>query len=130
MRYINFDNLTNKSFSFRIILTKVTFVMASVAYVMLDPTCFILGMPLGTFILTHVLVKCHFGAFVALSRSSGMFCRNQTLRFVKPDSPFCQTRQSGFYRLTSTLLFLDSQLHCSIFLYNRSTFFEISFFVF
>jgi hypothetical protein len=66
MRYINFDNLMNESLSFRTILTKVTFVTASVAYLMLDPTCFILGMPLDTFILPHVLVKCHLEAFVAL----------------------------------------------------------------
>jgi hypothetical protein len=63
----------NESLSFRTILTKVIFVTASVAYLMLDPTCFVLGMPLDTFILAHVLVKCHFGAFVALSRSSVIF---------------------------------------------------------
>jgi hypothetical protein len=66
MRYINFDNLMSESLSFRIIVTKVTFVMASVAYLMFDPTCFVLGMPLDTFILPHVLVKCHLEAFVAL----------------------------------------------------------------
>jgi hypothetical protein len=66
MRNINFDNLINESLSFRTILTKVTFVMASVTYLMLDPTCFVLGMPLGTFIFPHVLVKCHLEAFVAL----------------------------------------------------------------
>jgi hypothetical protein len=66
MRYINFDNLINKSLSFRTILTKMTFVTAIVAYLMLDTTCFVLGMPLGTFILPHVLVKCHLEAFVAL----------------------------------------------------------------
>jgi hypothetical protein len=33
---------------------------------MLDPTSFVLGLPLGTFILAHVLVKCHLKAFVAL----------------------------------------------------------------
>jgi hypothetical protein len=38
MRYINFDNLMNESLSFRTILTKVTFVTISVAYLMLDPT--------------------------------------------------------------------------------------------
>jgi hypothetical protein len=56
----------NESLSFRTILTNVTFVTASVAYLMLDPNCFVLGMPLGTFILPHVLVKCHFEVFVAL----------------------------------------------------------------
>jgi hypothetical protein len=86
MRYINFDNLMNESLSFRAILTMVTFVTTSIAYLMLDPTCFVLGMPLGTFILTHVLVKCHFEAFVALFRSSKIFCRNRTLQFAKPDS--------------------------------------------
>jgi hypothetical protein len=40
--------------------------MASVAYLMLDPTCFVLGIPLDTFILPHVLVKYHLKAFVAL----------------------------------------------------------------
>jgi hypothetical protein len=56
----------NEILSFRIILTKVTFVTASVAGLMLDSTCFILGFPLGTFILAHVLLKCHLEAFVAL----------------------------------------------------------------
>jgi hypothetical protein len=64
---MNFDKLMNESLSFRTILTKMTFVTVSVAYLMLDPTCFILELPLGTFILTHVLVKCHLEAFVALS---------------------------------------------------------------
>jgi hypothetical protein len=73
MRYINFDNLMNESLSFMTIHTKVTFVTASVAYLMLDPTCFVLGMPLSTFILAHVLIKCHFEGFVALSRSYGIF---------------------------------------------------------
>jgi hypothetical protein len=66
VRYISFDNLMNESLSFRTILTKVTFVTASVAYLMLDPTYFVIRMPLGTFILLHVLVKCHLEAFVAL----------------------------------------------------------------
>jgi hypothetical protein len=64
VRYINFDNLISESLSFRTILTKVTFVTLSVAYLMLDPTCFIIGMPLGTFILPHVLVKCHLEALL------------------------------------------------------------------
>jgi hypothetical protein len=77
----------NESLSFRTILTKVTFVTVSVAYLMLDPTCFVLGFSLGTFILTHVLVKCHLEDFVALPWSSEIFCRNRILRFAKPDSP-------------------------------------------
>jgi hypothetical protein len=56
----------NESLSFTTILTKVTFVMASEASLVLDSTFFVLGLPLGTFILAHVLVKCHFEAFVAL----------------------------------------------------------------
>jgi hypothetical protein len=56
----------NKSLNFMIILTKVTFVTASVASLILDSTCFVLGLPLGTFILAHVLVKCHIEAFLAL----------------------------------------------------------------
>jgi hypothetical protein len=64
--YIIIDNLMNESLSFRTILTKVTFIMASVTNLMLDSTYFVLGLPLGTFILAHVLVKCHLEAFVAL----------------------------------------------------------------
>jgi hypothetical protein len=56
----------NEDLSFRIILTKVTFVTASVANLILDSTCFVPGLPLDTFILTHILVKCHLKAFVAL----------------------------------------------------------------
>jgi hypothetical protein len=54
-------------------LTKVTFVTASVASLMLDSTSFVLGLPLGTFILTHVLIKYHFKAIVTLYRSSRIF---------------------------------------------------------
>jgi hypothetical protein len=64
--YIIIDNLMNESLSFRAILTKMTFVMASVASLMLDSTYFVFALPLGTFILTHVLVKCHLEAFVTL----------------------------------------------------------------
>jgi hypothetical protein len=64
----------NESLSFRTILTKVTFVMASVASLMLYSTCFVLGFPLGTFIISHVLVKYHFEDFVALFISFGIFC--------------------------------------------------------
>jgi hypothetical protein len=66
MRYINFGNLMNESLSFKIILTKVTFVTVSVAYLMLDSTCFVLRMPFDTFILSHVLIKCRLEVFVAL----------------------------------------------------------------
>jgi hypothetical protein len=66
MKYLNFDKLINKSLSFKTILTKVIFATISVAYLMLDPICFVLKMHLGTFILPHVLVKCHIEAFVAL----------------------------------------------------------------
>jgi hypothetical protein len=33
-----------------------------------------------------VLVKCHFEAFVALSKCSKIFYQNRILRFAKPDS--------------------------------------------
>jgi hypothetical protein len=85
--YIIIVNLMNESLSFRIILTKVAFVTTSLASLMLDSTCFVLRLPLGTFILTHVLVKCHLEAFVALSWSSKIFCQNRIFRFTKPDSP-------------------------------------------
>jgi hypothetical protein len=110
----------NESLRFSIILTKVTFVIVSVASLMLDSTCFVIGLPLGTFIIAHVLVNCHFEAFVALSRSSEFFLSN-------PDYPVCQTEPSGFDRLASMLLLLDNRLYCGLF-YKRSTFFEISFF--
>jgi hypothetical protein len=86
-RYTIIDNLMNESLSFRAILTKMTFVTTSVASLMLDSTCSILRLRLGTFILAHVLVKCHFKAFVALSRNSRISCQNWILRFVKLDSP-------------------------------------------
>jgi hypothetical protein len=66
VRYIIIVNLMNESLSFRTILTKVAFVTASIASLRLDSTYFVLGLPLGTFILAHVLIKCHFEAFVAL----------------------------------------------------------------
>jgi hypothetical protein len=66
----------------------VTFVTAGVASLMLDSTCFVLALPLGTFILAYVLVKCHFEGFVTLSRSSNFFAKtgysglpNQIVRF-------------------------------------------------
>jgi hypothetical protein len=64
----------NESLSFRTILTKVTFLTTSVVSLVFDSTCFVLELPLGTFILAHVLVECHFGAFLALFKSSGIFC--------------------------------------------------------
>jgi hypothetical protein len=86
VRYIIIDNHINENLRFRTILTKVTFVMVSVASLMLHSTSFVLVLPIGTFILGHVLVKCCFEAFVVLSRSSEIFCRNRILRFAKPDS--------------------------------------------
>jgi hypothetical protein len=77
----------NEILSFRTMLTKMTFVMASVAGLMLDSTYFVLGLPFGTFIPAHVVVKFHFKAFIALSRSSRIFCENWTLQFTKPDTP-------------------------------------------
>jgi hypothetical protein len=56
----------NESLRFSTIITKVTFVTASVSSLMLDSTYFVLGLPLHTFILAHALVKCHLEAFVAL----------------------------------------------------------------
>jgi hypothetical protein len=73
VRYISIDILKNKSLSFSIILTKVTFVTASVASLMLDSTYFVLEFLLSTFIYAHVLVKGHLEAFVALSRNSEIF---------------------------------------------------------
>jgi hypothetical protein len=64
----------NESLSFRTIITKMTFIMTSVSSLMLYFTCFVIGFSLGTFILALVLIKCHFKVFVALSRSSGIFC--------------------------------------------------------
>jgi hypothetical protein len=57
--YIIIANLMNESLSFMTILTKVTFVTASVASLMIHSTCFVFGLTLGTFILAHVLVKYH-----------------------------------------------------------------------
>jgi hypothetical protein len=91
MKYIIIDNLMNEGLSFRTIFTKVIFVTASVPSLMLDSTYFVLGLPLGTLILSHVPVKCHFEAFVALFRSSRIFCH------------------SGFGRLDLSFLLLDSQ---------------------
>jgi hypothetical protein len=87
MRYIIIDNLINWSLCFRAILTKVTFIMVSVASLMLDSTCFVFGLPLGTSILACVPLKFHFKAIVALFGGSEVFCRNWTLRFVKLKHP-------------------------------------------
>jgi hypothetical protein len=81
MRYVIIDNLMNESLSIRIILTKVTFVTTSVASLMFNSTCFVLRLPLDIFILAHVPLKCHFEAFVVLSRGSGIFCQNWTIQF-------------------------------------------------
>jgi hypothetical protein len=48
VRYIIIDNHINENLRFRTILTKVTFVMVSVASLMLDSTSFVLGLPIGT----------------------------------------------------------------------------------
>jgi hypothetical protein len=104
MRYIIIENLMNESLSFRAILTKVTFVTASVASLMLDSTCFILGLLLGTFILAYVPLKCHFEAFVTLSRSSGVFCQNWILWFAKPDNPILTELFQRFFFWTVTNL--------------------------
>jgi hypothetical protein len=85
MRYIIIENLINESLSFKTILTKMTFVTTSVAGLMIDSTCFVLGLPLGTFFLAHILFKCHFEAFVALSKGYDTFYRNWTIQFAKPD---------------------------------------------
>jgi hypothetical protein len=90
MRYIIIDNHMNESLSFRKILTKVTFVTTSL---MLDSTCFVLGLPFGTFILAHVFAKRHFKDFVALP---------EILEFS------VETRLSDFDRHASMLLLLDS----------------------
>jgi hypothetical protein len=74
MRYIIIDNLINESLVFRTIITKMTFVTTSVACLILDSTYFVLGLPLSTFILAHILFKCRFEAFVALSKGSKFFC--------------------------------------------------------
>jgi hypothetical protein len=87
MRCIIIDNLMNENLSFRTNHIEVTFVTTSVASLMLDSSCFVLGLPLVTFILAHVPFKYHFEAFIALSRGSGIFCQNQTIRFAKPDHP-------------------------------------------
>jgi hypothetical protein len=87
MRYIIIDNLMNWSLCFSAILTKVTFVMVSVASLMLDSTCFVFGLPLGTSILARVSLKFHFKAIVALSGGFEVFCRNWSLRFVKLEHP-------------------------------------------
>jgi hypothetical protein len=76
----------NESLGFRALLTKVTFVKTSVASLMLDSTCFFLRLPLDTFNLAHVLIKCHFEVFAALSRSSKIFYQNWTIRFAKLDT--------------------------------------------
>jgi hypothetical protein len=102
--YIIIDNLINESLSFRIILTKGTFVTTSVTSLMLDSTCFVLGLPLGTLILAHVLVKCHLEAFVTLLQSSKIFCQNQILKFAKPDSMVLTDLLRSFFFFTDSYI--------------------------
>jgi hypothetical protein len=102
--YIIIDNLINESLSFRIILTKVTFVTVSVAGLMLDSTCFVLGLPLGTFTFAHLLVKCHLEAFVTLLQSSEIFCQNQILKFAKPDSMILTDLLRSFFFFTDSYI--------------------------
>jgi hypothetical protein len=82
----------------------VTFVTASIASLMLDSTCFVLGLPLSTFILAHVLFKCHLEAFVALSRSSEIFCQNRILWFTKSDSPILTNLLCSFFFWTESYI--------------------------
>jgi hypothetical protein len=104
VRNIIIDSLMNESLSFRTILTKVTFVTISVASLMLYSTCFILGFPLGTFILTHVLVKYHFEAFVPLSRNSRIFYQYRTTRFAKLNPPVLTDLLRRFFFWTVAIL--------------------------
>jgi hypothetical protein len=121
MRYI-IDNLMNESLSFWTILTKVTFVTVSVASLILYSTCFVLVLPLGTFILSHVLVKCTLKPL--------LHCLEVLIFLSKPDYPGYQIGPSDFHILASMLLLLDSQLYCDLFLCKQSTFFDISLFIF
>jgi hypothetical protein len=77
MRYIIIGNLMNESLSFRTILTKVTFFTTSVASLILDPICFIFGFLFDTSTLAHEPLKCHFEAFIALSRDSKFFAKTE-----------------------------------------------------
>jgi hypothetical protein len=104
VRYISIDILTNESLSFRIIHIKVTFVTVSVASLMLNSICFVLGFLLDTFILTHVLVKCHLEAFVALYSSSEIFYRNRILWFAKSDSPVLTNLLRSFFFWTDSYI--------------------------
>jgi hypothetical protein len=44
-----------------------------------------------------VLIKCHFKAFVALSRSPEIFYQNRILRFSKPVSPVLTELLQSFF---------------------------------
>jgi hypothetical protein len=79
---------------------------------MLNSTFFVLGLLLGTFIFAHVLVKYHLEAFVALCRSSNIFCQNQILQFAKSDSSVLTDLLRRF--------FLDRQLYFGIFLQPKN----------
>jgi hypothetical protein len=102
--YIIIDNLMNKSLSFRTIFTKVTFVTAIVASLMLDFTCFVPGLPLGTFILAHVLVKYHLEAFVALLWSFEFLYQNRILRFAKSNSSVLTDLLRSFFLWTDNYI--------------------------
>jgi hypothetical protein len=102
--YIIIGNLMNEGLSFRTIHTKVTFVTTCVASLMLDSTCFVLELPLATFILAHVLVKCYVKAFVALPRISKIFCQNWNIWFAKPDSPVLTDLLRSFFFWTDSYI--------------------------
>jgi hypothetical protein len=100
----------NEILSFSIILTKINFVTANVASLIIDSTCFVLGLPFVIFILTHILVKCHLKTFITLSWGSKIFWRNQILRFAKPDSPvLTDLLQSFFFGHTTILWYFSLQ---------------------
>jgi hypothetical protein len=82
----------------------VTFITTSVSSLLLDSTCFVLRFFLGTFILAHVLVKCHLEAFVALSSSSEIFYQNWILRFAKSDSPVLTDLLQCFFIWTNSYI--------------------------
>jgi hypothetical protein len=102
----------NESLSIRTILTKVTFLMANVASLMFDSICFVFGLPFGTFILAHVLSSATLKHLLHCS---------EVLKF---------SIKTGFDRLASPFLLLDSQQSCELFLFKQSIFSEIGFFIF
>jgi hypothetical protein len=104
MRYINFDNLMNESLSFKTILTKVTFVTVSVAYLILDSTCFVLGMPLGTFILLMCLSSATLNPLLHCPEVLNFSTKNQILWFAKPDSPILTDLLRSFFFWTDSYI--------------------------